>query len=225
MRALCYNCGIREATTRDHIISKTLIPNPRPPNLPTVPACRECNEGFSKDEEYFRDRLAGVIGDPNYKGQSMWNKAWKSMQRKRAKGKKFGLFKDIVQLDFSVLTNEGVSDKGIRMQKKRVNRVIQKIVRGFYYYHFKEQLKGVEFQIDLLSSIDRIRDQNKITNVLSTVLNSPTWSQNYGTKTAVACALASEDRRAGLWIIKLFGGHIVFVLVAPSDYWNRSGKV
>jgi 5-methylcytosine-specific restriction endonuclease McrA len=46
---LCYNCGIREVTTLDHVISKTLIPEPRPNNLVTVPACKECNGGFSKE--------------------------------------------------------------------------------------------------------------------------------------------------------------------------------
>ncbi len=224
IKVLCYNCGIREATTRDHIISKTLFPDPKPSNLPTVPACPECNQGFSKDEEYFRDRLAAVIGDPTYQGQEMWGKAWESMQRPQAKGKKIGLFKDVVDLGVSVVTNEGVSDRGIRINKKRVNRVIEKIIRGFYYHLFRERLQGANFQIDLLSSINPRRNVKKIEDVLMKVLNSPTWMKKFGSQTWAACGIAEEDTRAGIWVIGLFGGHIVFVLAAPSDFWNSFRK-
>jgi len=220
-KVLCYNCGIREATTRDHIIPKTLIPDPKPPNLPTVPACRKCNQGFSKDEEYLRDRLAGVIGDPNYEGEEMWKKAWKSAQRPEAKGKKIGIFKDVVQFDFSVVTKEGVSDKGLRINKKRANRVVEKIIRGFYFHHFGSRLEGVVFQIDLLSSINPQRNLGKINDVSLKVLNSPSWLQHFGSETWAACGIAQEDSRAGIWLIGLFGGHVVFVLVSPSEFWNR----
>ena len=48
----CVYCG-KEATTRDHVIPRCLLEKPYPPDLPTVPSCRPCNEGYSKDEEYF----------------------------------------------------------------------------------------------------------------------------------------------------------------------------
>jgi hypothetical protein len=37
---------------RDHVPSRVLFDEPYPNNLPVVPACRKCNEGFSIDEEY-----------------------------------------------------------------------------------------------------------------------------------------------------------------------------
>ena len=48
----CIYCG-RHATTREHVPSKTLLLEPYSDNLPTIPACFECNNGFSEDEEYF----------------------------------------------------------------------------------------------------------------------------------------------------------------------------
>ncbi len=48
----CIYCGNR-ADTREHIPSKVLLSEPYPENLPTIPACFECNNGFSADEEYF----------------------------------------------------------------------------------------------------------------------------------------------------------------------------
>ena len=48
----CIYCG-KKAETREHIPSKVLLVEPYPENLPTIPACFECNNGFSSDEQYF----------------------------------------------------------------------------------------------------------------------------------------------------------------------------
>ena len=48
----CIYCG-KPAGTREHVPSKSLLIEPFPENLPTIPACFECNNGFSVDEEYF----------------------------------------------------------------------------------------------------------------------------------------------------------------------------
>lgn len=49
--AFCVYCaGATE--TRDHVPSKVFLDEPYPTNLPVVPACQSCNEGFSLDEEY-----------------------------------------------------------------------------------------------------------------------------------------------------------------------------
>lgn len=48
----CIYCG-KPARTREHIPPKSLLIEPFPENLPTIPACFECNNGFSADEEYF----------------------------------------------------------------------------------------------------------------------------------------------------------------------------
>lgn len=49
--AQCAYCG-RTTQTRDHVPSRVLLDEPYPDNLPVVPACLECNLGFSGNEEY-----------------------------------------------------------------------------------------------------------------------------------------------------------------------------
>ncbi len=47
----CVYCsGVTE--TRDHVPSKVFLDEPYPENVPVVPACESCNQGFSLDEEY-----------------------------------------------------------------------------------------------------------------------------------------------------------------------------
>ncbi len=48
----CIYCG-GPAETRDHVPSRCLLERPYPDNLPVVGSCERCNQGFSKDEEYF----------------------------------------------------------------------------------------------------------------------------------------------------------------------------
>ncbi len=217
-KSLCYNCGTRTATTRDHIIPKTLFPDPKPAGLLTVPACRECNEAFSKDEEYFRDRLAAVVGDPNSEGPAIWEKAWESLQKPEARGKKLGFYGDVFQLPRPVIGNRGISAIGIKMNKERVNRVVEKMIRGFYYHLFKERLEGVRFYIDLFSSIKPGRDVKTLRKYLEMVLSSPTWRRTFGSQTWVAVLLLEGDRRGGIWVVGLLEQHFLFVVTEPYIY-------
>ena len=50
-QGFCVHCG-GTTETRDHAPSKILLDKPYPANLPVLPACPSCNEGFSADEEY-----------------------------------------------------------------------------------------------------------------------------------------------------------------------------
>lgn len=50
------HCG-GSAETRDHAPSRILLDEPYPENLPILPCCERCNQGFSDDEAY----LAGFI--------------------------------------------------------------------------------------------------------------------------------------------------------------------
>lgn len=63
----CIYCG-GSADTRDHVPSRILLDPPYPENLPVVGACKACNQGFSKDEQYFVCLLEAVLAgstDPN----------------------------------------------------------------------------------------------------------------------------------------------------------------
>lgn len=56
----CIYCA-GPAETRDHVPSKCLIERPYPSNLYVVGCCESCNQGFSKDEEYFVCLIESVL--------------------------------------------------------------------------------------------------------------------------------------------------------------------
>jgi hypothetical protein len=219
---ICYNCGSDEAGTTEHVIARTLIPEPRPNNLITVPGCRSCNEAISLDEEYLRDRLSAAVGGPDCEAPPTWDVAWRSMQRDEARGKKLAFFKDALTLSKAVQTKSGLSNMAIQLETRRVNRVIEKMVRGFYFHFFKNLLGDVEFQIDMLSSVNPGGDRTVILQVMDKIYESPTWAKNFGPYTSALCSLAEDNDRAGIWCFKLFGQHIAVAVVGPKEYFERA---
>ncbi|MBG9374602.1 hypothetical protein I5907_00015 [Panacibacter sp. DH6] len=57
---MCSYCG-ESPDTRDHVPSRILLEEPYPENLPVVPCCDKCNQGFSLDEEYIACLLECVL--------------------------------------------------------------------------------------------------------------------------------------------------------------------
>lgn len=55
----CIYCG-EEANTREHCPSKVFLQSPLPTDLPVLPACFACNNGYSNDEK-FTFRVIGLL--------------------------------------------------------------------------------------------------------------------------------------------------------------------
>lgn len=82
----CYNCGIdlnEENKTREHIPAKNLFAgysDEYKKNLLTVPACRKCNEEFSKTDQQVRDAI-GIMNEDDQKKHEATRRSVKSILR------------------------------------------------------------------------------------------------------------------------------------------------
>ena len=62
----CIFCNSGGEETRDHVPSRIFLDPPFPTNLPVVPACFACNNGFGPDEEYLACLIeCAVAGSTN----------------------------------------------------------------------------------------------------------------------------------------------------------------
>ena len=63
----CIYCGA-VANTREHIPSKAFLQKPLPSDLPVLPACQRCNNGFSSDELYTKTYIECLkeVNNNNY---------------------------------------------------------------------------------------------------------------------------------------------------------------
>lgn len=66
----CVYCG-EPANTREHCPSKVFLTKPYPSDLPVVPACERCNNGFSSDELYTKAFIEAYEHHCSYKSKTI----------------------------------------------------------------------------------------------------------------------------------------------------------
>lgn len=119
----CIYCG-NVATTREHVPSKAFLHEPYPENLPTVPACLACNNGYSEDEKYiacFLDVLkSSIYADYNCQEQT---------EQRIEKDKKLAstIKEQIKIIDGKVYYNP---------DNQRLVRILNKLARGHAGFEF-----------------------------------------------------------------------------------------
>ncbi len=130
----CPFCGKWGVITDDHIPPKSLFPNPRPSNLITVPACKECNIGSSRDDEIFRTIMALDIRFPSSATQITEN-AFRGLKRA-----KYSILIEAIKTAQPVeLQSQGglfIADaQEMSIDARSMFRVLTKIIRGLIYHH------------------------------------------------------------------------------------------
>lgn len=144
---ICYICGDL-ADTRDHIPPDGIFPVPKPTNLITVPACSECNEGSSKDDEYFRTVIATASSESPYAEKLLDTKITRQFKERPAL--QTHLFNKMKKVD--IFSEGGIYLKkgyAFKVDQERVQTVVEKIVKGLYFHEkgvpLKEQYSVGDF--------------------------------------------------------------------------------
>jgi hypothetical protein len=126
----CVHCG-SPTQTRDHVPSRILLDEPYPENLPVVPACADCNVGFSLDEEYFACIVECVLtGSVNAVERP---KVRRILQQKPRLAEKLSQARAVAEdgtITFAV-------------EQERVKNVILKLARGHAAFELSEPQHGV----------------------------------------------------------------------------------
>jgi hypothetical protein len=143
MTQLCVYCGKNEADTEDHVIPQGLFEQAPPTGYIKVPACYACNNSLSRDEEYF---LVAVLSEATATSATA-NRVLDRLSedhrtgRRRRTGLALALLEKVRPVD--VHSPGGIylgTAQGLELDIHRVNRVLEKIVRGLYFNHFGKPL-------------------------------------------------------------------------------------
>jgi len=127
----CIYCG-STADTREHVPSKVFLLEPYPDNLPTVPACKECNNNFSKDEEYVAccvEVLRSIVNN-----QTVNEKVRTILNEKP----------HLCELVCSQITDNG-SEIELSFDRKRIERILEKMAVCLAGFEF-DQLSFSDIQ-------------------------------------------------------------------------------
>ena len=111
--------------TRDHVPSRAFLDRPYPGNLPVVPACEDCNAGFSLDEEYLASLIDCVIAgtaDPNFVPRS---KVKQILERQ-----------PLLRRRLAIAGSQAASS--FRVEGSRVENIVLKLARGHAAFELNE---------------------------------------------------------------------------------------
>lgn len=196
---LCYLCGA-EATTRDHVPPKTLFPEPRPSNLITVPACEQCNKAYSRDEEYFRNNLVAVS---NYENAApVWETVRRSYKRRPA------IHADLLSRSFPLHVGR-VKLFGLKFDRTRTNRILQKIARGLVFHHYDRVLPAtIPCETYLAETVP---------NGVRELLPKFPCRNRFGTTFSYIGGMAGDVPEAGTWLLVFYVSR-VFVVSFGLDH-------
>jgi hypothetical protein len=127
------------ATTRDHVPPKCMFPNPRPLNSVRVPACNACNGGTKLEDEYFRLVVASATSGSAEALALLKSKIGPKMQTRPALVRR--LVKSTVPTDIHSPSGLYIGRRpAFHVDRKRLQIVINKIVRGLFYHETTSRL-------------------------------------------------------------------------------------
>ncbi len=131
----CVYCGEGAQETRDHVPSRVFLDRPFPPNLPVVPACEDCNNSFSKDEEYLACLIECVISGSTDPSSIQNPRIAKILQKSSA-------------LKARIKESKHITDgnTSFRIEAERVSNVVLKLAAGHAAF---ELSKTFDYQPDI----------------------------------------------------------------------------
>jgi hypothetical protein len=125
----CIFCG-DSADTRDHVPSKIFLTSPYPENLPVVGACKVCNQGFSKDEQYLVCFLESVLAGSTEPSKIQNSHVARTMKRAPALRARIEAAKS--ELNGQIVFNP---------EEERIKNVMLKLARGHAAFELSQPCK------------------------------------------------------------------------------------
>ena len=188
---VCIHCGEGldiGVVNREHVPTRSLLDEPYPGNLPTVPVHTLCNSSFSMDEEYLVALLASVLSGTTEPNPRRFPAA------ARALGHSSGLRRRIGQTRRVQGALWGEPEIQWAPELERVVRVLVKNARGHALYELCEPGLSEPSWVNmtpLAFLTERQRDQ------FENVLDGPFWPE-IGTR--LFQRVASGDLLPGGWV-------------------------
>jgi len=146
----CAYCGAPPDTV-DHVPSRVFLDDPLPDNLPVVPACKNCNGSFSRDEEYLACFLECVVAGTTDADHVRRPKIARALSHAPSLAALIG-----------ATCVESSGHLAWAPDAERVGRVLLKLARGHHLYEFSypqhEEPEGLSFApLMALSPDSRLR--------------------------------------------------------------------
>ena len=211
----CIYCGSKENLTKDHIPPRCIFASPRPTNLISVPACETCNGSFKRDDEYFRAFVTSEATHDSPACRRVWEEGVMGRTLTRSPRLKARLRS---QLGKANLYSKGGIFIGhvptLRFEKKRINPVLERIVKGLYWHH-----KGK--RIDPSAEFIFFKDA-EIEGPMVNAVRFAKW-QRIGRhdEFTYGFVIAPDHIAISVWFFVFFGKTFLMGVVGPKGWFKE----
>lgn len=212
---VCIYCGTAGEVTREHIPSKSLFLTGEGVDFRFVDSCLDCNRGFSKDEEFFRNWLANAHYETSEEATKLFDGPITRSYHKRSALAQY-FFNNMQLIDiYNPVTGEYETKTGLTNtpgDKERVNRVVKKYTQGLCAWHFGSRLDS-ELELKMIQvSLDWL-EKNKDTmgRMPLNIVKENVFEYKYG---------QVPDSQQSMWVLQFYGGSYFVVFVARKDFYT-----
>jgi len=158
---VCVYCVQNEADTEDHVVPEGLFEHAPETGYIRVPACYTCNNGLSRDEEYFLVAILAEATAHSATANRVLDRLAEDHRsgRRRRTGLALALLEKARPVD--VYSPGGIylgTAEGLELDTTRVNRVLDKIVRGLFFHHVGRRLsQDAAVYVEIKPDLDRMQ--------------------------------------------------------------------
>ena len=213
-KKLCIYCGDKPGYTNDHVPPKSILIKPYPDNLPTVPACSDCNSTFGKSiDEKLKLYIAKLIVS-NITIVSPSSKKFLESARRTLESNKSVLQK--LKNDISRVANLDVYVMKFDLQERKDHIfALERIIKGLFYYKYNRVFPK--------NYLIKVYDQLK-TPINSIFIKEQICSEKISIADDIFFALHSEAKDkegASLWELHFYSVYKVWICTLPNDFENE----
>lgn len=195
---VCVICGVRPATTVDHVPPKGFFKGLINAQLKTVPACRVCNNGASSDDEDVRFFISAQIGKQNPGSKALWEEgAYKSIQRKTRLREAFvATTREVKVVEAN---GKATTRLAFNFPVQPYQRVFERTTRGLYFFHTERILPAdVPVLVQMLTAIPNMNSEEFLALQTHSV-GGGACVYRYG--------ISAEDAFTSVWIYEFHQAH------------------
>ena len=211
----CFVCG-SEADTFDHIPPRSMFPKNFQHKGVKVPACKKCNNKTSKDDEYLRDvfSMTGFNKDAHKvfieKVRPSYTRLYSRLQKVT---KHQRILDSMGKID--IKSPNGIFIKqamGMKMDSKRVNRILAKVVKGLHFNRFKKSIPddySIKIYFQPVDIGKDLIDEARRKKALS--------AEKFGNTFSYMHLTVKEDDFVGVWWLSFYQTHGVIIIVDSPE--------
>lgn len=197
--SICVICGTRPATTAEHLPPRGFFKG-SVGQFRTVPACGQCNNGSSQDDEALRNYISAQVGKQTTGAKHLWEMgAHKSLLRNTQIRSEF--LSTVQEVEVPNETGALTTRLIFLIPVSLYQRVFERVTRGLHFFH-----TGIILPTDVPVQINLLNNAPDLSSPELQIFQKHSIADN---AFEYRFALDHEQQSNGVWLFTVHGSHWV----------------